>query len=98
MLIKRLQYLYSISMEAGKRTKTTTAGQITETCKLGGAFTPCTSPAYIPHRIQIFERLHEQQTAILKSQPATPITITLMDGKEMPGIAYQTTPFDIVRL
>lgn len=61
MILKRLQYLFSISMEAGKRTKETTSGQITETRKIGGTFTATTSPSYIPHRIQIFERLYEQQ-------------------------------------
>ena len=59
MLLKRLQYLFSISMEAGKRTKETTSGQITETKKIGGAFTLSTSAPFIPHRIQIFERLYE---------------------------------------
>ena len=39
MLIKRLKYLCSSLMEAGKRTKETTSGQITTVGKIGGDFT-----------------------------------------------------------
>ena len=33
---------------------------------------------------------------MMKSQPEREITVTLKDGKQIKGIAYKTTPFDIV--
>jgi hypothetical protein len=57
MLIKKLKYLCSSVMEAGKRTKESTAGQITELAKIGGEYTKTTTPNYIPHRLAMFEKL-----------------------------------------
>lgn len=34
----------------------------------------------------------------MASQPEKEITITLKDGKQVKGLAYRTTPFDIVIL
>jgi hypothetical protein len=61
MLIKKLKNLYSSLMEAGKRTKESTAGQIQGVAKIGGDFTLTKSPEYIPHRISLFEKLFQEQ-------------------------------------
>jgi hypothetical protein len=42
----------------GGRTKASTGADIKESgIKIGGDFTPTTTPEYIPHRIALFEKL-----------------------------------------
>jgi hypothetical protein len=42
----------------GARTKASTGADIKESgIKIGGTFTPTTSPEFIPHRIALFEKL-----------------------------------------
>tara|TARA_B110000503_G_C6912452_1_gene315249 strand:+ start:47 stop:205 length:159 start_codon:yes stop_codon:yes gene_type:complete len=52
MLIKRIKYLYCAMVDAGKRTKDTTAGSIiTKHEKIGGQFEINPSPLFVNHRI-----------------------------------------------
>ena len=52
---------------------------------------------FIDHRIQMFDRLKEESDANFASQENVPITITLLDGKEIDAIAFKTTPFELAR-
>jgi threonyl-tRNA synthetase len=52
-------------------------------------------PDYINHRIKIWEELKAKYQAHIASQPQVDITITLPDGKTLPGKAWKTTPNEI---
>ncbi|OAA56688.1 threonyl-tRNA synthetase [Niveomyces insectorum RCEF 264] len=52
---------------------------------------------FIPHRIAVYERLKAAAAAELASKPRVPITVTLPDGRQLPGTAWQTTPYDLAR-
>ncbi|CAF1410559.1 unnamed protein product [Adineta steineri] len=52
-------------------------------------------PEYINHRIKIWEELKTKYQNRVASQPQVDITITLPDGKALPGKSWKTTPNDI---
>ena len=52
-------------------------------------------PAYVAHRIQMYDGIKAKRDAELKSKERTPIKVTLRDGKELDGRAWETTPFNI---
>jgi threonyl-tRNA synthetase len=52
-------------------------------------------PDYIAQRIKIWEELKLKYKDYVASQPRVDITITLPDGKTLPGKAWQTTPNEI---
>ncbi len=52
-------------------------------------------PDYIEHRIKIWEELKTKYQDHIASQPQVDITITLPDGKTLPGKSWKTTPNDI---
>jgi threonyl-tRNA synthetase len=54
-------------------------------------------PEFIPHRIQMFERLKVQYDAWLAEQPRKPIQVTLADGRVIDGNSWQTTPMEIAK-
>ncbi|KAK9470279.1 uncharacterized protein V1510DRAFT_423462 [Dipodascopsis tothii] len=54
-------------------------------------------PAFIPHRIALFEELKKEYDAEIASKPRVPITITLKDGSTKAGTAWETTPMAIAR-
>ncbi|KAF2200627.1 threonyl-tRNA synthetase [Delitschia confertaspora ATCC 74209] len=54
-------------------------------------------PAYIDHRIQIFEKLKAKYDEEIAQKPHDPINITLEDGKVIIGESWKTSPADIAR-
>jgi threonyl-tRNA synthetase len=68
--------------------------------KTGDASGPdelATPPAYIDHRIKIFDELKAEYDAEIASKPHDEILITLPDGSQKTGKAWETTPGDIAR-
>jgi threonyl-tRNA synthetase len=62
---------------------------------IGGSFQKTNTPAYIQHRIDIFERLNKAQKERVAALPDIPITISLPDGSTKEGFALKTSPMDI---
>lgn len=56
---------------------------------------PIEEPAYIKHRIELFERLYAKQQEETKHKPSVPIKITMLDGTVLEGESYRTSPYDI---
>lgn len=54
-------------------------------------------PEFVEHRIKIWDEWKAKREAEKKDQPQKPIKITLPDGKEVDGVAGQTTPLDIAK-
>lgn len=89
-LITKIQ----VNMEAGKRAIETSAGQV-QSGKIGGEFTKTNNPAFVPHRVALFDELFSAQESKYKQAEHPEITITLPDGKQIKGKAFETTPLDI---
>jgi threonyl-tRNA synthetase len=54
-------------------------------------------PAYIDHRIQIFEKLKAKYDEEIAQKPREKIDITLPDGKVIVGESWVTSPADVAR-
>ena len=54
-------------------------------------------PGYIDERIKMFDQLKAEYDAELEAKEKTPITITLPDGKQVDGLSWQTTPYQIAQ-
>ncbi|EFX03175.1 threonyl-tRNA synthetase [Grosmannia clavigera kw1407] len=52
---------------------------------------------FLPHRIALYDRLKAEADAELASKPRVDITVTLPDGRTIPGTAWETRPYDIAR-
>lgn len=66
--------------------------------KKGGAITEVTPPPqFFEDRIKIFDEYMAKYKAWVAEQPRDAITVTLPDGKEVAGTAWETTPMDIAR-
>jgi len=52
-------------------------------------------PSFIADRLALWDRLKAEQDARLAAMPTAPLTVTLPDGKTVPGEAWRTTPYDI---
>lgn len=52
-------------------------------------------PAYLQSRIEMFDRLKTEYDAMVAAKERTPIKVTLPDGKEVEGRAWETTPYDV---
>ncbi|KAJ2444397.1 threonyl-tRNA synthetase [Coemansia sp. RSA 2424] len=61
--------------------------------------TPCLAapPAYIEHRIRIFDELYQKQQEEIAQKPREKIVITLPNGSEREGTSWETTPMDIAK-
>ncbi|TPX73622.1 threonine---tRNA ligase [Chytriomyces confervae] len=55
-------------------------------------------PEYIQHRLDMFDELKAIYDTEIAAKPRVPIKVTLPDGRDMDGIAWETTPMDIARL
>ncbi|KAF2849391.1 threonyl-tRNA synthetase-like protein [Plenodomus tracheiphilus IPT5] len=55
------------------------------------------APAYIDHRIQIFDKLKAKYDEEIAQKPREDISITLEDGKIIGGKSWETSPADIAR-
>ncbi|KAJ3415681.1 threonyl-tRNA synthetase [Chytridiales sp. JEL 0842] len=54
-------------------------------------------PAFLQHRIQMFERLYNEYLAEVAAKPRVDIKISLPDGRDIDGKAWETTPLDIAK-
>ncbi|KAL9058621.1 MAG: hypothetical protein Q9162_001628 [Coniocarpon cinnabarinum] len=63
----------------------------------GGSLELDPPPAYIDHRLQIFERLKRQQDEKIAQKPRDNINVTLPDGRVEIGKAWETSPASIAR-
>ena len=52
-------------------------------------------PEFIADRMKIWDRLKKERDAWVADQPRETITITLPDGKEIPGTSWSTTPYEV---
>jgi hypothetical protein len=67
---------------------------------IGGPFKVSPSPAFLDTRSAYFETLweiQEKSVAEKQGEKADEITITLPDKSEKKGIAFKTSPFDIIK-
>ena len=81
--------------DQGKRVLESSKGSAAQTGKIGGMFEKKTYPDFIAHRLNIFIDLYKKQEEALKASEHPEITITLPDGKQVKGRAFETTPLDI---
>ena len=56
------------------------------------------APEYVAHRIKMFDELKTKYEAHVAAQPRVPIRITLPDGRQMDGTAWETTPHQIAKM
>lgn len=63
--------------------------------KIGGSFTETSNPEFLQKRKEVFDRLYEKQKKQIQDSEKKPIKVTLKDGKQVEGIALETTPFTI---
>lgn len=54
-------------------------------------------PQYIQDRMVLWDKLKTQYDAELVAKPNIPIKVTLPDGKEIDGISWKTTVYDIAK-
>ncbi|KAF9109931.1 threonyl-tRNA synthetase [Mortierella sp. AM989] len=55
------------------------------------------TPEYVAHRIAMFDNLKKKADEVDAGQPRVAITITMPDGSEREGIAWQTSPMEIAK-
>ncbi|KAH0612816.1 uncharacterized protein H6S33_009196 [Morchella sextelata] len=55
------------------------------------------APEFIPHRIQLFEKLKAEYDAEIAAKPREEITVTLPNGSVIVGKSWETTPAEIAR-
>uniref|UniRef100_A0A6M2DWL6 threonine--tRNA ligase n=1 Tax=Xenopsylla cheopis TaxID=163159 RepID=A0A6M2DWL6_XENCH len=54
-------------------------------------------PSYIEERLVLWDKLKAQYDAELQAMPEKTIIITLPDGKEVEGLAWKTSPYDVAK-
>ena len=79
----------------GTRTSASTGASIKEAQVLGAEFEIQPNPSWIQERLALVESIKKKNAAEMEQVPKPAITITLPDGKEMPGVAWETTPLAI---
>ena len=79
----------------GTRTSASTGASIKEAQVLGAEFEMQPNPSWIQERLALVEAIKKKNAAEMEQVPKPAITITLPDGKEMPGVAWETTPLAI---
>ena len=52
-------------------------------------------PHFINERLIMWDRLKLERDAWIAAQPREEITVTLPDGKEVPGKSWETTPYEV---
>ena len=80
---------------AGKRTTAGGGKSVGGNERLGGEWAMEANPAWIAKRLERIERIKEKNAAAIAGLDKPAITVTLPDGKQMPGVAFETTPLDI---
>ena len=52
-------------------------------------------PEFLAERLALWDRLKAEQDATLAAKVPEDITVTLPDGKEVPGQSWRTTPYEV---
>lgn len=65
--------------------------------KIGGDFTLKQKPEFLQRRLKLWESFFAKQEEYLKSLPREKIIITLKNGKQVEGTAFETTPLQIAK-
>lgn len=65
--------------------------------KKGGISELSPPPEYFEERIKIFDEYMAKYQDFVAKQPREPITVTLPDGKQIQGTAWETTPLEIAK-
>ena len=52
-------------------------------------------PEFLAERLALWDRLKAEQDAALAAKVPEDITVTLPDGKEVPGQSWRTTPYEV---
>mmetsp|Transcript_20969 Transcript_20969/g.34640 ORF Transcript_20969/g.34640 Transcript_20969/m.34640 type:complete len:773 (+) Transcript_20969:53-2371(+) len=79
----------------GKRTTEGSGAKIEGVSRIGGEFALAPEPPWLSKRLAILEKIKERNAKQLIELKKPAITVKLPDGKEMPGVAWQTSPLDI---
>lgn len=90
----------SASAKAPKVKKESADGEDEKDGKEGKAVpAPWVMPEWMEHRQKVWDAVTAENAAAAAAQPAEPqpISITLPDGKVLPGVAGVTTPMDIAK-
>jgi len=80
---------------AGKRTTAGGGKSVQGAERLGGTWAMEANPAWIAKRLERLDRIKAKNAAAIAALAKPAITVTLPDGKQMPGVAWETTPLDI---
>jgi len=83
------------SRASGKRTSAGTGKSISGAELLGGEWKMAPNPAWIAKRLEQLEKIKARNSAMMTGVDKPAITVTLPDGKQMPGVAWETTPLAI---
>lgn len=70
---------------------------VVDQSKIGGAFKITPSPAFLETRAAYFDGIYAHQQEIIAAAEKSDITITLKDGKEIKGKAFETTPATVAK-
>lgn len=54
-------------------------------------------PDFLDHRLKIFDKLRAEYDAEIATKARDPITVSFPDGKNVVGVAYETTPGSLAR-
>merc|ERR1711935_384764 len=54
-------------------------------------------PEFLAERLALWDRLKAEQDATLAAKVPEDITVTLPDGKEVPGQSWRTTPYEVAK-
>ncbi|XP_064653248.1 threonine--tRNA ligase 1, cytoplasmic-like [Lineus longissimus] len=54
-------------------------------------------PGFLAERIALFDRLKADYDTWVAAQERKPIKVTLPDGKQVDGLAWQTTPYEVAK-
>ena len=79
----------------GSRTIASSGASIKQVQLLGVEFQIQPSPPWIQERLALVESIKKRNAAEMEQVPRPAVVITLPDGKEMPGVAWETSPLDI---
>lgn len=52
-------------------------------------------PEYLAERLQLWDKLKKEHNDWILKQDQKDITITLPDGKQIPGKSWKTTPYEV---
>ncbi|KRX04919.1 Threonyl/alanyl tRNA synthetase, class II-like, putative editing domain [Pseudocohnilembus persalinus] len=80
-----------------ERTKETTSGSIKSVGKIGGEFTRQENPPFLKERDAVFQKALDRMKSKYEQVEKVPITITLKDGKQIEGKAFETCAQDICK-